>query len=216
MGRLLQGDITTSSYTDNCIVNTAGGIAGQSLGDYMMDWIRNFIDDDIDGLTTAFSAAAFLANQAWMMNNVEPDFRSLSISFDYGADTQVPTISRAGMILISVLLGIDLIALLAMGTYASLSVRWTNQLDSFAMMRLGASMADKVPLLIGLHKDKIKILDELPGSIGDASEDNEKIGRLGLGGSTGLSKRRRYECYEEDREPVSASKKKISENTSAR
>ena len=217
MGRLLslQGAITTATNTDNCIVNTAGGVGGLSLGDYMMDWVGNFVYEDTDSLTTAFSAAAFLSNQAWMMNNAESSFRTLSISFDYGADTQVPTISRAGMILISVLLGIDLIALFVMGAYASSSVRWTNQLDSFAMMRLGASMADKLPLLVGLRKDKIKILDELPGSIGDASEDSEKVGRLGPGGSTRLGKRRRYECYEEDKEPESTSKKKSSENRTA-
>ena len=216
MGRLLslQGAITTSSYTDDCIHNTDGGIGGQSLGSYMMDWVMNFASGDSDGLTTAFSAAAFLANQEWMMNNIESGSRTLSISFDYGADTQAPTISRVGMILISVLLSIDLIALFAMGIYASFSVRWTNQLDSFAMIRLGASMADKIPLLVGLQKDKMRILDQLPGSIGDTSEEHEMIGRLGLGGLTGLSKRRRYECYEEDKEPVSANEKKAWEERS--
>lgn len=64
------------------------------------------------------------------------------------------------MILISVLLGIDLIALFVMGIYASFSVQWTNQSDSSAM--------DTLPLLVGLQKDTMRILDRLPGSIGDA------------------------------------------------
>jgi hypothetical protein len=46
------------------------------------------------------------------------------------------------------------------------------------------------------------VLDELPGSVGDASEEHKPLGRLGLGVSRGLDKRRRYECYEEDNEPI--------------
>ncbi|CZR65307.1 uncharacterized protein PAC_15207 [Phialocephala subalpina] len=205
MGRLLsslQDGVTKGSYADYCIANTAGGVGGRNLGEYMMTWVRSFAIDDTDGLTTAFTAASFLANQAWMMNNVNSDFRTLSIHFDYGADTQVPTISTAGMILISVLLGIDLIALFAMGIYASFSIRWTNQLDSFAMIRLGTSMADKLPLMVGLQKDKMKMLDELPGSVGDAADEHEMVGRLGLGAQNALSKRRRYECFEEDKETI--------------
>ncbi|CZR51016.1 uncharacterized protein PAC_00891 [Phialocephala subalpina] len=57
MGRLFSsesGGTTTSADTDNCITNIAGGGGGgRGLGNYMMDWVRNFtaLNDD-DGLTT--------------------------------------------------------------------------------------------------------------------------------------------------------------------
>jgi hypothetical protein len=123
-----------------------------------------------------------------MENNVLPkSSHTLSISFDHGADTQIPSISLAGIIVVSLLLAIFLVSLFIMASYASISSRWTDQLDSFAMMRIGASIADHVPLKIGNRTHEMSVLDEIPGCIGNAAEENE-IGRLALGGENSLAK----------------------------
>ena len=109
--------------------------------------------------------------------------------------------SLQAMIAISVLLGIDLLALLAMAVYTCWYPRWTYSLDSFAMMRLGASSADRIPLLVGQNVSKTRVLDELPGWIGDETNpDEEEVGRSALGAKGKLRNRRRYRCYEGDHE----------------
>lgn len=202
-------DEGNSIGVDYCITNTLNaewdsGPYGQSLSLFMLDWVENFTNDP-KRLANVFIAAGFLANQAWMMNNVGANGgRTLSISYDYGGDIQIPTISMAGLIIISVLLALDLLALLIMAIYASYLPKWTNQLDSFSMMRIGAAMADRLPLMVGLKTDKMKMLDQIPGWIGDAAEEHEEFGRLGLGAPRAINKGRRYECYEHGQEPPSA------------
>lgn len=104
-----------------------------------------------------------------MLNQVAPNGgiagRSLTISYDYGGDVQTPTISIAGLVIISILLALDLLALLILVFYALYSPRWSNQLDSVAIMRLASAMADPLPLMIGLKKDEINILDGMPVSL---------------------------------------------------
>ncbi|TKA69315.1 hypothetical protein B0A49_09449 [Cryomyces minteri] len=185
---------------NRCITNGMSGHGFAGLQAELADWTDNFIDND-ERMTNALTAAAFLANKAWILHNT--DGHTLAVSYDQGADTQVPVISRKGVITISALLAIYLLALVATAVYACLSPRWTNQLDSFTMMRLGAAIADKIPLMVGRRTDKIKALDEIPGWIGDVGKD-EETGRLGLGAPAIVSTGRRYECYEGDHELLSA------------
>jgi hypothetical protein len=184
-----------------CITNNGGGVMGTSL----ITWLQKFQfspgknDGTNNGyLASTFTAAAFLANQAWM-GNVKG---KLEIHYDMGADIQIPSISQAGIILISILLGLDILILLPLAVYASSFLRWTSQLDSFAMMRIGGTVADKVPLHLGRKTDSIQALDHIPGWIGDQSEKSELVGKLALGGSRPLAlrKNRRFESYEEDHE----------------
>ena len=210
LGFLLADDIGQSvigNGGDSCISNSAANSDGSDLYEELLQYIANFAYDR-ERLTNAFTAAAFLANQAWLLNNVATGEKNLWISYDLGADSEVPVISHVGVTIISVLLGVDLLALLAMAVYACLTPRWTNQLDSFTMMRIGAAMADKVPLMVGRRTDKIRALDEIPGWIGDAAEADEEFGRLGLGGPAKLTRKRRYRCYEDDKEPMSTVEKK--------
>ncbi|GLI76249.1 hypothetical protein PoHVEF18_004520 [Penicillium ochrochloron] len=87
---------------------------------------------------------------------------SLSIKFDLGFDTQIPVLSRRGLILISIILGLDILMLLSLAVYAPFTPRWTSTFDSFTMMRMGAAMAEDVPvpLLVGRETDKIDVLDK--------------------------------------------------------
>jgi len=161
-------------------------------------WLQDLLDDP-EGLANAFTAAAFLANQAWMLYSGAS--HSLYISYDMGADTVIPVISVAGVVIISILLFLYLLALLAMSVYASIHTRWTSRLDAFTMLRLGAAIGhDKVPLKAGQQTDMIEVLDEIPGRVEDAAGEQEEIGRLGLGALAMLDVGKRYECYKEDEE----------------
>ncbi|KAI5364563.1 Putative major facilitator, sugar transporter, major facilitator superfamily [Septoria linicola] len=135
-----------------------------------------------DRLSNAFEAAAFLANELWLTSE---DDATLTVCYDPGAGIQVSHISSPGMILISVLLGIYLVALLATAIYGNWGGHWTSRLDSFTMMQLGAAIADKLPLQLANNTDKIRILDETPGWVGDVQEhpDIDAIGVCVTGSS---------------------------------
>jgi hypothetical protein len=185
--------------SNHCIINGDVGTEGSDVHLEVARWVSNF-NYQPERLTNAFTAAAYLTNQAWIDNN-DVYMRTLTISYDLDADTQIPVISRGGLIAVSIMLGLDILILLPLAVYASRSPRWTAQLDSFVMMRMGAAVADKVPLLLSWKKDKIKALDEIPGWIGDQSE-NTLVGKLSLGGAASLTARKnlRFECYEGDHE----------------
>jgi hypothetical protein len=158
-----------------------------------------------DQVQNAFTSAAFLANDMMMTNNYQT--QSIEISYDMGADVTIPRISRAGIIFISVLLALDLAFLLALAIYSAWIPRWTGTLDSFAMMRIGASISERVPLLATNDDGSIRALDETPGWMGNAS--NGEIGELCLGGEGPLAKTKRYEGYDDDRLAKATETRKI-------
>ncbi|PIG81868.1 hypothetical protein AARAC_003675 [Aspergillus arachidicola] len=142
----------------------------------------------------AFTSAAFLANDMLMTNNFQS--QTISISYDMGADVPKPDISRGGIIFVSILLGLYLICLLALALYSAWIPRWTKTLDSFAMLRIGASISERTPLLATQHVEGIKSLDETPGWMGNASEG--EVGVFCLGGERPLAKTRVYAGYNTD------------------
>ncbi|KAI7214520.1 hypothetical protein KC333_g5974 [Hortaea werneckii] len=146
-------------------------------------------------ITNAFLAAAYLAIDVWMDNPYQVS--SSSITFDLGADTDIPVISQTGMVLISILLGLDLTCLLGLAIYSSLTPTWTNQFDAFAMMRLGAAMHEKMPLDVSYSHSQVKVLDTTSGFVGDGPEEttNGSIRQLTLGATTPVERQKEYRCY---------------------
>ena len=189
-------DWDTSS---NCMYSNATKSLDDLNGGISL-WLRNFQATDVATMENAFNAAAFLATKAWMEHQNSVNTHTLTVSMDMGSDTQVPAISRAGMYFISILEAIFLPALFAVALYSAYQPRWTNQLDSFAMMRIGAAIGDRVPLRLGRRVENIDVLDDIPGWVGD-SEPGAEIGELGVGARSGLRKNRRYQCYSGDHEP---------------
>jgi hypothetical protein len=106
-----------------------------------------------------------------------------------------PTFSVGGIVTVSVLLGLYLFILMGLRYYSARTPRWTEQLDSFAMMRIGASVADDVPLLAGVDSNYFAILDKIPGVMGDSAPGHEWIGKLALGGSAPLTGKRLYASH---------------------
>ncbi len=144
-------------------------------------------------IKNGFEAAAYLANELWLTSAVEP---SLTVTSDLGAGIQVPKISAAGIAVISILLAIYLSSLLRLSIYDSLNVRWTRRFDSLTMMQLGGTISEHLQLHVVGKSDHLKILDELSGSIGDATNGEGKVGDLVLGRGTPLRAGRDYRCFD--------------------
>lgn len=116
----------------------------QTAEEAIHQWLAVFRQVSIGRLENAFNAAAFLANQAWMeFGNEDFSFR-MDVYWDMGKDTSIPTFSVDGIVTVSILLGLYLFILIGLGFYSTRSPRWTEQFYSFAMMRIGASVADDV------------------------------------------------------------------------
>ncbi|CAG8386465.1 unnamed protein product [Penicillium salamii] len=120
----------------------------------------------------AFNAAAFIATDLWMQQAITGYIGETegTLNWDLGVDQQVPDISKAGMILISILLGVYLFCILGLSLYVAWTPRWTNQLDSFAMMRIVSAAPGCFPLRLAHNPDEVKDLDELPGWIGGTAD----------------------------------------------
>lgn len=113
---------------------------------------------------------------------------SLQATYETGIETEAPYVPKWGIILIWVVLRLQLFCLLALSLYCAWVPRWTNQLDVFAMIDLGASLADDLPFLMAQDSEKIHALYNLPGWIGDIVEkgtdkrEKDVVGKLTLGG----------------------------------
>ncbi|CRL31015.1 unnamed protein product [Penicillium camemberti] len=150
LGILLAGTSGEDNSTNGlnyCITNTDGGVNGTDVNTEIAQWLSNFNYDQ----------------ELWMQNSVSPTEKSLQVNFDLGTDTQIPVISRGGIIFVSILLGLYILMLIPLAVYAAWTPRWTAQLDSFAMMRIGAAISDNLPLTVGQNKNTIRSLDEVPG-----------------------------------------------------
>ncbi|KAJ5392553.1 hypothetical protein N7509_008043 [Penicillium cosmopolitanum] len=119
-------------------------------------------------IENAFTAAAFVAVDEWMQQTKLWDsyLSSGSLNWDMGVDQQIPYISHAGKVLISLLLGTYISCILGLSIYVAWKPRWTNQLDSFAMMRIGSSQPGQFPLKLAHNPDDVRALDKLPGWVG--------------------------------------------------
>ncbi|KAL4987782.1 hypothetical protein BDW68DRAFT_177535 [Aspergillus falconensis] len=121
LGPLLDS-VTTIGNINRRITNRDGVVQGWNVDDQIADWLRGF-NYGIDPLTRVFTAAAFFANKEWMRGRtIYRDDRTLTISHNMGSDLKVPAISLAGVILVSILLGVHVLALLVLGGYSSWSV----------------------------------------------------------------------------------------------
>ena len=146
-----------------------------------------------DRITNAFTSTAFLANEAWLSSTAF--MKTWSVTYDHGADTLVPAISRTGILFISILLGVFLASLLGLAIYSAVLPRWTDRLDAFAMLRIGASISDKIQFRIIPNAQRVHVLDELPGWIGDAASVEDAQGELALGGPGRLDRKRKFAAY---------------------
>ncbi|KAL4789840.1 hypothetical protein BDV19DRAFT_373524 [Aspergillus venezuelensis] len=190
----LFSDWSSPSGVNRCIRNDDGGEEGWMVDRQIGAWLENFKGEDWR-LENDFTAAAFLANREWMKHRVSSrSYATLEVSFDLGADTQVPSSSLAGVIVISTLLGVHVLSLLALGLYSAWSPRWTSTLDSFSMMRMGADILPDLPMHLSIGTHNVDVLDSAPGFVGDAAP-GETVGKLGVGAAAPIKKDRYFKAF---------------------
>lgn len=159
------------------------GFAGGALG-----------SPEIYLMQQAFTAAAYLAHNLRLTKTALSQNRTLTLNYDLGIDISIPNISTAGIVTVAVLLGLFVCSCFLMSWYASRVPLWSSELDAFAMMRIGAELAEFVPLMAAKSADNVNILDHRPGWIGDAEPEKE-VGKLSLGAQAKLRKKRKYVSY---------------------
>ena len=164
----------------------------------LFQWLPNF--GDPLKATAALTLANYLSNNALLNLVTESD--SFPLVYDPGMDLQKFAMPLPAMIVISILLAVQLVGLAALAIYASRDNTWTESLDSFAMLRLGASIAEDIPMISSLKSKEAKVLDEKAGWIGDAGEEGKGIRRLVLGGSEGVKEENLYQIIPSDKRDV--------------
>lgn len=164
-----------------------------SVSSQIQDWMTEYTTRDP---TKMLSQAVALSNIAWM-TQYRP-YAAYSISANHGISAVKQHISPAGFYICTALLALHLLGLFILAIYTCHATPWTSDLDSFAMLRIGAQFADRLgaqsmdKLPMGLRKsENVKALDELPGFIGDASPE-EDVGALAMGAQSPLAKNRAY------------------------
>lgn len=135
-----------------------------------------------------------LANKIWLTSDTsqEDSSNAWNVYVDPGVPMQIPHISVAGVVLISVLLAVFLTALLCMTAYAHNTPIWTSQLDSMAMMQMAAAKPHAFPLGPCYNPDSHRELDEQPGWMGDDAP-SEPVGKLAVGASSSIGRRRVFQ-----------------------
>ncbi|KAL4811709.1 hypothetical protein BDW67DRAFT_171433 [Aspergillus spinulosporus] len=74
-------------------------------------------------MSMIFTAVAFLANRERVRQQAKYTIdRTLAVSYDMGSDLKMPAISLTGVTLASILLGIQILGLLALDIYSAYSV----------------------------------------------------------------------------------------------
>lgn len=104
----------------------------------LMNWMPNFGNKDT--AIAALTLTTYAAGNAILSMGTARDPNANDVSSSPGTSIQRPTISLAGIIVVSLLLVIQILGLLILALYSSRSVGWTASLDSFAMLRIGLGL----------------------------------------------------------------------------
>lgn len=91
-----------------------------------------------------------------------------------------PKWSLAAIVTVSILIGIQIIALCALMAYTYFSPRWTDTLDAFAMVRVGAQLqrfghVDHLPGIRDTDNEDLKSLKDVDGLVGVVAEGRSEI-----------------------------------------
>ena len=162
-----------------------------------MNWMPNFADSS--SANAAFTLTAYAVHKRlFTPSNLDVN----NIEAAAGRSYERPDVSNAGVVIVSLLLGLQLLGLGLLALYAQRRPVWTETLDASAVIRLGVQLAKSKDLThgstaigLGTSKDEIiPYLDQVEGWVGadggeivhdsSSSDHNkdEQIQRLVLGG----------------------------------
>jgi len=131
-------------------------------------------DRNLDNTENLLTTAIFVANQAFL-TMASPEFGPANalpqgrlIYASPGTAVQKPSLSRTALIVLSVLIGLQLLGLGYLTYYLYRAPSWTDQLDAMAMARIGASLRDRgvLPAIGPVTKEDIAALKTVGGLIG--------------------------------------------------
>ena len=136
----------------------------------LLGWLPNF--GDPAKATAALTLATYAASNAIL--NVGPGLQDFLLLACAGSGLQKPTMSVATMVVITLLLAAQLAGLAFLAFYASRHPSWTESLDAWAMLRIGAEIGSDVPAVSALKAQRATILDEQKGWVGDAGVERRE------------------------------------------
>ena len=170
-------------------------------------WLPNLVWDWVDQLTSdsstanqVMNAGVWLANKNMLMQSVTQQLQEsltdeVAIYTGSGYPITKPSVSLAGIIVVSVLLGAEVIGLCILALWIAQRPSWTSTLDAVAVARLARDVpeAEMVwPAIGDLQGNKgangsayVSELDKADGVVGWQERDRERVGdvsRLVLGG----------------------------------
>ena len=121
-------------------------------------------------LTNFYSSLAMLDPRRALDANADPSEGQVAenVYSSPGLAIQKLHAPLTGLIVISVFIILQLAGLFLLAIYASSHPTWTASLDSFALLRMGAAMANDLPLISALEVKDLAVLDEKAGWVGDA------------------------------------------------
>jgi len=143
------------------------------LVEYLYTWLINF--RKLDNVKYALDLAMFSSNKAMLNLNKDAD-----VFMSPGMVIQVFHILPIAMIITSVLIALQLFGLIILALYASIHPSWTETLDSFAVLRLGAAMADELPSISPMKAKELGVLDVKEGWVGEFVKEQSR--QLVIGG----------------------------------
>ena len=147
------------------------------LAQYLLDWLNLILAPS--NLHQALRATTTSASKTL----TQPDWHDggRAIYTSTGTDIIKLDMPKGAMVVISILIALQLIVLLSLAIYASSRPTWTESLDSFAILRLGATMAAELPSISALEAKHMAVLDEQKGWIG-YQKSKEILKTLTIGG----------------------------------
>ena len=162
----------------------------------LYNWIQMFINDN-QTANDVWGSALFYANEALLQKSAESSDSSRQIFRSDGITVQKPHVALAPLIVISVIIGLQAVAMLTLAVYLYRNPTWSASLDAFAMARIGASLTGQgdLPPIAPVGAMSYKGLDKLDGLIGVVEEYDPDISDSGQGrrlaiGAGGLVNRR--------------------------
>jgi hypothetical protein len=196
--------VTHTEYSSNCVssmplAHLMGGSGKQCFTDYESLYERsilNQVNEFVSLFTSEYqaqktlTAAAFLANKAWLAPDGTYLTRDMSraIYVDPGVPTIKTSLSLPGIIVGSVLLGAHLLGLLALALYAFVKKPFAQWLGAEIMVKAGTAYAEELRAAEG-DKQWKNAAAACKGFVGDERAGGE-VGRMAFGASAGLDRKR--------------------------
>lgn len=146
----------------------------------LQSWLEDF--SSTMNTNAIFTMATYASAQAMLNPDGYPDSDfQRPIHTSPGFQTEKLHVAPAAMVAISLLIAVQLSGLLCLAIYARSQPTWTETLDSFAVLRFGAAIAEDLPYISAADAHDVIALDEKEGWIGDEGGDGD-LRKLSVGG----------------------------------